>query len=271
MTRLPEIAYPPRKPYPSDLSDAEWEILKPLVPKPKGFGHPVEVDFREIFNGIFYVQRTGCQWEMMPHNLPPYSTVYNYFQKWQRKGIWQLLHDQVRQQLRTELGRNEQSTVAIADSQSVKTTGKKGEVYGFDGGKKVKGRKRHLVVDSQGLLIGVLVSEANASERLGAVVVLDEAKEKLSKLEVVWVDQGYSGKNFANAVKQVCGEKVLVEVIERTSGTFVRLPKRWIVERTFGWLNRFRRLSKDYELYSEISEAMIYGSLIRLMVRRLAA
>ncbi|PLZ83800.1 IS5/IS1182 family transposase [Fischerella thermalis WC213] len=119
-------------------------------------------------------------------------------------------------------------------------------------------------------MIGVVVTEANAPERLGAIIVLDEAKEKLSRLEVIWVDQGYSGKNFANAVQQVCGEQVRVEVIERTSQTFEHLPKRWIVERTFGWLNRFRRLSKDYEVYSEVSEAMIYGSLLRLMVRRLA-
>jgi putative transposase len=126
MTRLPEIANPPRKSYLSDLSDAEWEILKLLLLKPKGFGHPVEVDFREILNGIFYVQRTGCQWEMMPHDLPPYSTVYSYFQKWQRKGIWQQMHDQIREKLRTQLGREEQSTVAIADSQSVKTTEKRG-------------------------------------------------------------------------------------------------------------------------------------------------
>ena len=125
-------------------------------------------------------------------------------------------------------------------------------------------------MDSQGLLIGVLVTEANASERLGAIVVLDEAQQKLSQLEVIWVDQGYSGKSFANAVAQVCGDQVRVEVIERASQTFERLPKRWIVERTFGWLNRFRRLSKDYQMYSEVSEAMIYGSLIRLMVKRLA-
>jgi putative transposase len=130
MTRLPEIANPTRQPYPSDLSDAEWDILKPLLPKPKGFGHPVEVDFREILNGIFYVQRTGCQWEMMPHDLPPYSTVYSYFRKWQRKGIWQQMHDQIREQLRTKLGRDEQSTVAMADSQSVKTTEKRGRSTG---------------------------------------------------------------------------------------------------------------------------------------------
>lgn len=126
MTRLLEIANPQRKPYPSDLSDSEWEVLKPLIAAPKGFGHPVEVDFREILNGIFYVQRTGCQWEMLPHDLPPYTTVYGYFQKWQRKGIWQQMHDQVRQKLRMELGKDEQSSVAIADSQSVKTTEKKG-------------------------------------------------------------------------------------------------------------------------------------------------
>jgi len=125
MTRLPDIANPQRKPYPSDLSDAEWEILKPLLPQAKGCGHPVEVDFREILNGIFYVQRTGCQWEMMPHDLPPYSTVYGYFKKWQRKGVWQKMHDEVRHKLRKKLVR-EDSTVAIADSQSVKTTEPRG-------------------------------------------------------------------------------------------------------------------------------------------------
>ena len=126
MSRLPEIANPQRTPYVSDLSDAEWVVIKPLLPAPKGFGHPRTVDLREILNGMFYVQRTGCQWEMLPHDLPPYSTVYNYFRKWQRKGIWQDIHDKLRRQLRTELGRDEDSTVAIADSQSVKTTEKRG-------------------------------------------------------------------------------------------------------------------------------------------------
>ncbi len=154
---------------------------------------------------------------------------------------------------------------------SVKTTEKRGAVYGFDGGKKVKGRKRHIIVDSQGLLIGVLVTEANGSERLGAIVVFHESKEKLTQLEIVWVDQGYSGDNFSQAVKQICGEEVRVEVIKRQSKEFEVLPKRWIVERTFGWFNRFRRLSKDYELSTEFSTAMIYGSLIRLMTRRLAS
>jgi putative transposase len=139
MSRLPKIANPQRQPYPSDLSDAEWEVLKPLLPLPKGFGHPVEVDFREILNGIFYVQRTGCQWEMLPHDLPPYTTVYGYFQKWQRKGIWQQIHDQVRSQLRQKLGREKDSTVAIADSQSVKTTEKRGQSTASTVAKRLRG------------------------------------------------------------------------------------------------------------------------------------
>lgn len=142
-------------------------------------------------------------------------------------------------------------------------------MYGYDGGKKVKGRKRHLVVDSQGLMIGVLVTEGNAPERLGAATVISENSEELCQTEIVWVDGGYSGQNFARVVRQLCGAGV--EVIKRLTDTFEILPKRWVVERTFGWLNRYRRLSKDYEMHVENSEAMIYGSLIRLMIRRLAS
>lgn len=126
MSKLPKIANPLRQPYPSDLSDSEWSLLQPLLPPPKGFGHPVEVDFREILNAVFYVQRTGCQWEMMPHDLPPYTTVYGYFRKWQRKGIWEEMHDQLRYKARAQDNREPSSTVAIADSQSVKTTEKRG-------------------------------------------------------------------------------------------------------------------------------------------------
>ena len=126
MSRLPKIAEPKRKAYPSDLSDAEWDILKPLLPQPKGFGHPRTVDLREILNGVFYVQRTGCQWEMLPHDLPPHTTVYGYFQKWQRRGIWREVHDSLRTKIRQNQGREKNSSVAIADSQSVKTTEKRG-------------------------------------------------------------------------------------------------------------------------------------------------
>ncbi len=126
MSRLPKIANPHRKAYPSDLSDAEWELIKPLLPAAKGFGHPRTVDLREVLNGIFYVHRSGCQWEMLPHDFPPHTTVYKYFQKWERKGIWKQIHDHLRHSLRSQMGRSEKSTVAIADSQSVKTTEKRG-------------------------------------------------------------------------------------------------------------------------------------------------
>lgn len=139
MSRLPKIEKPTRKAYPSDLSDGEWQILKPLLPQPKGFGHPRTVDMREILNGVFYVQRSGCQWEMMPNDLPPYTTVYRYFQKWQRQGIWQRMHDAVREKLRQEDGREPQSTVAIADSQSVKTTEKRGRSTVMTVARKLKG------------------------------------------------------------------------------------------------------------------------------------
>lgn len=142
-------------------------------------------------------------------------------------------------------------------------------MWGFDGGKLIKGRKRHLVVDTLGLVIGVIVSEGNAPERVGAAMVLAEAGEKVEKLELLWVDQGYTGENFSRVVEQICGAKV--EVIKRNQKEFEILPKRWIVERTFGWLNWYRRLSKDYELCPSMSEAMIHGSMIRLMLRRLAA
>lgn len=139
MSLLPRIASPTRKSYPSDLSDAEWQVLKPLLPQARGFGHPRTVDLREVLNGIFYVQRTGCQWEMLPHDLPPYTTVYGYFQKWQRKGIWEEIHDNLRSQVRQSQGREIDSTVAIADSQSVKTTEKRGQSTVLMVAKKLKG------------------------------------------------------------------------------------------------------------------------------------
>ena len=225
MSRLPEIANPQRPAYSIDLSDAEWKVLEPLLLQPKGSDRPRTVDLREILNAIFYLQRTGCQWEMLPHDLPLHGTVFKYFRKWRRKGIWRDIHDTLRHNLRREMGRESYSSVAIADSQSVKTTEKKGAVYGFDSGKKIKGRKRNIVVESQGLIIGVLVTEANASEQLGAVVVPHEEIDKLSRLEVIWVDQGYSGPNFKRAVQQVCGEKARVEVIERESKEFEVLSR----------------------------------------------
>lgn len=296
-----------RKAYKSDLTDAQWLLIKPLIPPAKPGGHPRTVDMREILNGIFYVLRTGCSWEMMPHDLPPYSTVYYYFRRWQRQGVWQQINNALRQKVRKLEGREPSASAAIADSQSVKTTEKKGnpmlplknegsplrrslapptdtlntglpsffktvfpgEVYGFDGGKLVKGRKRHVVVDTQGLLLGVVVTEANTQDRVGAAAVIMEDSCDSGKLKLIWVDQGYSGERFAQAIALICGAEV--EVVKRTEPGFEVLPRRWVVERTFGWLGRYRRLSKDYELLPEVSEAMIYGAMVRLMLNRLAS
>ncbi|WP_317107276.1 IS5 family transposase [Chroococcidiopsis sp. SAG 2025] len=258
-----------RKAYKSDLTDREWQIIEPLIPPVRPGGHPRTVDMREVVNAIFYLLKTGCAWEMLPHDFPPYSTVYYYFRRWQKRGIWQQINLALREQVRMKLGKSHQATAAIVDSQSVKTTRKKGEVSGFDGGKLVKGRKRHVVVDPQGLLMGVVITEANASERLGAIVALLEECYNSKSLELIWADSGYSGENFAQAVMVVCGAEV--EIVKRITDGFEVLPRRWVVERTFGWLGRYRRLSKDYELLPEISESMVYVAMVRLMLRRLAA
>ncbi|MBD2536419.1 IS5 family transposase [Nostoc flagelliforme FACHB-838] len=260
-----------RKSYTTDLTDMEWEILSPLIPPAKEGGHPRTTDMREICNAIYYHLKTGCQWNMLPGDFPPSSTVYSYYRKWQRKGVWEKLNHTLRGQVRAKLGKSTQPSAIAADSQSVKTAGKKGDVYGFDGAKKVKGRKRQTIVDSQGLLLKVIVSEGNAPERVLAAYalmeLLEERPELLEKVEVLWVDSGYDGDKFALCVWLMI--QAHVEVIRRTEQEWKVLPKRWVVERTFGWLNQYRRLSKDYEHLSEMSEVAIYAVMTHIMLRRL--
>ncbi|WP_104899290.1 IS5 family transposase [Nostoc sp. 'Peltigera membranacea cyanobiont' N6] len=260
-----------RKSYSTDLNDSEWAILAPLIPPAKSGGHPRTTDMREVCNAIYYHLKTGCQWDMLPGDFPPSSTVYNYYRKWQKRGIWEQMNHTLRDQVRQKIGKSTQPTAIAADSQSVKTTGKKGDVYGFDGGKKVKGRKRQTLVDSLGLLLKVVVSEANAPERVLAAYalmeLLEERPELLEKVEVLWVDSGYDGDKFALCVWLMI--QAHVEVMRRTEQEFQVLPKRWVVERTFGWLNQYRRLSKDYERLPEMSEAAIYAVMTRIMLRRL--
>ncbi|WP_096637149.1 IS5 family transposase [Anabaena sp. FACHB-709] len=260
-----------RKSYSTDLNDSEWAILAPLIPPAKCGGHPRTTDMREVCNAIYYHLKTGCQWDMLPGDFPPSSTVYSYYRKWQKRGIWEQMNHTLRDQVRQKMGKSTQPTAIAADSQSVKTTGKKGDVYGFDGGKKVKGRKRQTLVDSLGLLLKVVVSEANAGERLLAAYtlmeLLEERPELLEKVEVIWVDSGYDGDKFALSVWLMI--QAHVEVIRRTNQEFQVLPKRWVVERTFGRLNQYRRLSKDYEHLPEMSEAAIYAVMTRIMLRRL--
>lgn len=258
-----------RKPYSTDLSDAQWEIIRPLIPVHRR-GRPREVDMREVLNTIFYQVKTGCQWELLPHDLLPKSTVFDYFAQWRDDGTWQTITDALRQKVRVAADRQPSPRVAYIDSQTVKAT-EVAEDRGYDGGKKITGRKRHILVDSLGLLLVVLVTVARADDGTTAPLVLARlTAEHTSRLEVIWGDTKYHNHALEGwLVEHTAGYRV--GVVGRPAGSvgYVKLPKRWVVERTFAWLGRYRRLSRDYERYADSSEAMVQVSSIHRMLRLL--
>lgn len=258
-----------KKRYGSDLGKKEWKVIKPLIPIHQGPGRKMELSLRQVLNAIFYVVRTGCQWRELPGDFPPWSSVYYHYRKWSQNGTWRAINAAVCQIERKKRGRKEQPTGATIDSQSVKTTELASE-RGFDGHKRVKGHKRHIITDTVGNLLEVVVHTADIADCKGARPLIDKIIETFPTIEKIWADGAYQG-DLIELVKETLG--AVLEIVEREAGQkgFQILPKRWVVERTFAWFGWYRRLSKDYERLIECSESMIYLASIRLMLKRIAS
>jgi putative transposase len=283
--------------YPTDLSDNEWDCVGPYLRGPKGRGRPKIHGSRAILNAVFYVLKSGCPWRLLPREYPPWKTVYDWFRKWRIDGTWERLNAVLCERLRVCSGRNARPSAGIVDSQSANTTGVGGEQRGYDGGKKIRGRKRHLLVDTEGLVLKAKVHSAKVPDQDGLRLLLESARTAVSGLKHLWLDAGYEGrgKRWAEEILGLSvevvrkpskpipekvakawaqewakeGEKIDWQKLMPPRG-FRVLPRRWVVERTFSWLSQNRRMSKDYERLCASAEAFVYAAMIRLMARRLA-
>ncbi len=255
--------------YPSSLTDEQVEFIKQFLPVSSGFGRP-RLEIARVLNALFYVVVGGIAWRMLPKEFPKWKSVYHYFWKWRRSGDWERIYNALRELERLRQGREKAASAGSLDSQSVKNVGGKQESRGYDAGKKITGRKRHLLVDTIGLPIALKVTAASASDQAGARSLFAENKGKLKNLKKVWVDGTYRGVEWHLEVKEEYD--IELEVSRNPEGIkgFVAQAKRWLVERTFGWFIQSRRLAREYEKLAESSEAMIYLSMIRILVRRLA-
>jgi putative transposase len=261
--------------YPTDLTDDEWDYIQGLVPAPKAGpgkrGRPPKLDRRTLLNAIFYVVRSGCAWRLLPRDFGPWQTVYGYFRRWSQDWTWTFIHDTLRGSVRQRDQRRVAPTAAILDSQSVKTADQAGE-RGYDAAKQVSGRKRHVAVDCLGLILAILITPAAVQDRHAAKSLIEFLVGVYGRLQILWADGAYWGALVGWVKRLRPFGKLRLEIIRRSDSTkgFKILPKRWIVERTFGWFYKSRRLCRDYEVRFDHSEAMIRLCMIRLMLKRLA-
>ena len=258
--------------YPTDLTDRQWELVRPLLPDPPPgpAGRPAVHDKREILNAILYHVRAGGAWRMLPNDLPAWQTVYGYFRDWSNDGTLKALHDELREQVRASESRNPEPSAGIVDSQSVKGADTvPAASRGFDAGKKINGRKRHIVVDTIGLMLVVMVTAASIQDRDGGQSILERLHGALGSVRHIFADGGYQGALIELAKRSW---KIVVEVVKKPAEQigFAVLPRRWVVERTFSWLLRWRRLVRDYERLPKTHEAMVHIAMIGLMLNRLA-
>ena len=256
--------------YPSSLTDQQWEDIQPQLPQRPGGGRPPRHRYRDLLDAIFYLLRAGCAWRLLPHDFAPWQTVYGYFHRWQQHGVWQKIHAALVRRVRRAAGKRPTASAAILDSQSVKCADQAGP-RGYDAGKKIKGRKRHVLVDTLGLILAVRVTAAAVQDRDGARTVLIWLRHQARRLRLIWADGGYAGALVGWLWQLRAQRRVRLAIVKRaaTQHGFAVLPKRWIVERTLGWLMKQRRLRCDYEQLLMTSETMIHVAMIRLMLKRL--